>query len=128
MVDQSNTGEAYSFSNTGEAYSFFYCNASKSEILEEFPRARRLALTPENLELILIEGINPDIFEDEKLKRIAYENLKMGRNYTMVAVLPGAPNEKAYTELGDIYNCLYASPIGDKFYKNGDWFPAEIVY
>ena len=112
----------------GDAYSFFYCNASKNEIEEELPRAKRLAKSPANLELILEEGIDPEMFDNSELKTIANENIKNGRNYTMIAVLPNATSERACGELKDVYNSLYASPIGSKFYKDGIKFDAEIVH
>lgn len=115
--------------NIGAAYGFFYCTAPERELEAYLPKAREDASTPNNLELMLGEGINPEQFNfDPELKELAYQAKNMGNNYTMTAYLPYATNEKTAHELGDIQNALYQSPLQEKFHKYGGKFWGGIVY
>lgn len=93
------------------------------------PKAREDASTPNSLELSLKEGINPEHFNfDPELKKLAYKAHRMGNNYTIAAYLPNATNKRTASELGDIQNALYQSPLQSKFHKDGGKFWGGIVY
>jgi len=105
---------------TGRAYGFFYCSASKREIEEQLPLARKV--TPNELELTLIDSINPNDFNsDPELKELSESALKeFGNNYAITATLPNATNRQTASELGDFINALYFNtPLTEKFYKDG---------
>ncbi len=112
----------------GKAYGFFYSYASKEQIEALLPTARRVAKTPESLELTLIEGTNPDNIRDSKLMELAGLAKDQGNNYTMIGNLPNATNESTAKELGILQNTLYQSPLQRKFHKGDGKFYGGIVY
>lgn len=111
---------------TGKAYAFFDCSASKNEIEAELPTVRRLAQTPNQLEISLTE-------EFDKLKgdwglvslnSIAKHAKKMGLRYLMEATYPNATNKATADELAIILNQAYQSPLS----QNKEPFRGEIIY
>ena len=104
------------FGFTGKAYGFIYSSASEGEIKEQVPNVRDLAHTPSSLELQVHAGINPNEFRDDsELQELAQSAIRDGNNYTFVASLKGATNERTAGELGDIVNTFYNSPLQSKF-------------
>ena len=88
----------------GKAYAFFYCSATKADIEKELPKARDAAQVPNNLELILTKGINPNDFEhDYQLKELAHST-----------------NKDTAKQLGNVQNMLYSSSLQDELHK-GDY-------
>lgn len=131
MNNMASNKESKDKENMGRAYGFFYCNASKEEIEKCLPQAREDASTPNSLELSLEKGINPEnpyIRHDLELGELAYQAHNQGNNYTMIASLPDASNERTAHELGDVQNALYQSPLQEKFHKDGEKFWGGIVY
>ena len=113
----------------GKAYGFFYFNGKEQEIQEQLPKARAMESTPNDLELKLSEGINPEQFDDDaELKDLAYQALRSKNNYLLIASLPNATNKKTAHELGDIKNSLYHSSLQSKFHKDGEKFLGGIIY
>lgn len=113
----------------GKAYAFFYCGASRGELERELPSARERAKAPAELELKLTEGIKPDYFEhDAQLMELAQDACAMRNNYSLMAYLPHATNEKAANHLVNVQDALYQSPLHERFHRGSDKFIWGIVY
>lgn len=108
----------------GEAYAFFNCNASKVQIEAELPQIRTLTETPNELELSLTEGIDPQSYEHPQLRRIAQEAKDSGIKYAMNARYKDATNKETTDHLSGILNQAYQSPL----YQEGEQFCGEIVF
>ncbi len=108
----------------GEAYGFFYCDKPKEEIEKLIPEIREMAQTPGELELTLTEGINPESFPDQSLRKIAEDARTAGINYSVKAVLPHTTNKRVADELADVLNQSYQSQL----YSKGDNFLREVVF
>ncbi|HLC56930.1 MAG TPA: hypothetical protein VJJ23_06845 [Candidatus Nanoarchaeia archaeon] len=136
--------------NRGAAYAFFDCDASKEQIERAMPNVRYDARTPENLQLLLQEGVSglridaklTDLIECEKDYRIMSSE-RMGQEtgfsallthgeeirplyrmkYAMVASYDGHSNEDTANELGDIVNDIHR-----KFGNDQDVFRGAVVY
>ncbi len=105
----------------GKAYAFFYCSATKADIEKELPKARDAAQVPNNLELILTKGINPNDFEhDSQLKELAQKAREADNNYYLTAILPYSTNKDTAKQLGNVQNMLYSSSLQDELHK-GDY-------
>ncbi|MEK6894373.1 MAG: hypothetical protein AABX10_02830 [Nanoarchaeota archaeon] len=105
----------------GEAYAFFDCDASKEDIEKEIPLIRRVAQTPNELELGLLRLI-------DEMSLNVYTGLRetrdIGMKYIMKANYPNATNSKTADELAAVLNQIYQSP----FFKPGDDFRGSIYY
>lgn len=110
-------------SSVGKAYGFFYCDASKQEIERRLPRIRFNASTPSDLELSLIEGVD-NLRGDSKLMALAQEAKQRGNNFVFEATYIGNTNRKTASELGDILNQVYQSPL----YEANAPFKGATVY
>lgn len=111
----------------GEAYGFFYCDTGKEAIERELPTIRELAQTPSEIEIKLIDdikGFSKGIKDDEELRNLSQEALKSGINYVLHAKCPNATNERTASEVGDILNQAYQSPL----YKKDEEFRGDVVY
>ena len=102
----------------GKAYAFFYCSAPKADVEKELPKARELAQVPNNLELTLTEGINPDEFkQDPQLKALAQQAREADNNYSLTANLPYSTNKDTANNLVTVQNMLYSSSLQDRLHK-----------
>ncbi len=108
----------------GEAYAFFDCEASKKDIEKVLPSIRKAVRTPSQLELSLIEGINPGSFDDAELTSIAQEAKDAGIKYLMQAKYCNATNHQTADELAPILNQAYQSQL----YQEGEQFRGAIFY
>ena len=106
---------------TGKAYGFFNCRYSKKEIESELPTARRLSITPSELELSLIEDFESLDYRLFDIIREAHQN-KI--KYTLIATLPNATNKNTAEELSTIISNIYTSQL----YEEGEDFPRALVY
>jgi hypothetical protein len=108
----------------GEAYAFFNCRASKGEIERELPDIRDAVKTPNQLELSLTEGINPEIFKHPELRSIAQDAKDAGIRYFMRASYRDASNKQTADELSSILNQAYQSPL----YQDKEEFRGGIFF
>lgn len=108
---------------TGKAYGFFDCSATKEEIEGEIPFIRDAVKTPNQLELVLTEGMDT-LMGDSVLLSIAQDAKKAGIKYVMEATYSNATNKQTADELSAILNQAYQSPL----YQKGEKFRGEIVY
>lgn len=108
---------------SGKAYGFFNCKASKEEIEAELPTIRKLAQTPSQLELSLIEGVR-NLKGEIDLIELAKEAETAGIKYVMEATYPTSNNKQTAGELSSILNQAYQSPL----YSKGETFEGNIVY
>jgi len=109
--------------NTGKAYAFFDCDASRKDIENELPHIRQISQTPNELELLLCEGTDELIFDEDLQEKLQYpddyrimseERMKQGYEeerrplgslrYVMIGSFPGESNERVAGELGNILN------------------------
>lgn len=113
----------------GRAYGFFAYDGKTEDIQAELPRARKLAQTPDELALKLIEGVDGvDTREDSELASVVERAKFRGMTHAFEATMPNAGNRKVSTELhlvlGNIYNSpLYpqgVQPCGGIVYKRGN--------
>ena len=111
---------------TGKAYCFIKCDKPIAQIEAIMPKIRKSALTPDKLELKVTEGIN-SINGDELLQDTVIRDLQEeGKcNYVFEANLQGATNKMTATELRDIFNQAYQSPL---FEPKPEAFYGTIVY
>ena len=84
------TKETLKDKKVGKAYAFFYCSAPKADIDKVLPKARDIyTALPNNLELTLTEGINPEDFrQDPQLRELAEQAREEDCNYSITAALP----------------------------------------
>ncbi|MCR4284426.1 MAG: hypothetical protein NUV97_00065 [archaeon] len=97
----------------GKAYAFFDCNASKGDIEEELPFIRECVHTPNELELMFMEGID-SLTSDLELLQIVGESNEVNMRYVMEAKYPNNSNEKTAEELSAILNQVYQSFLSQK--------------
>jgi hypothetical protein len=108
----------------GEAFGFFYYNGAKEDIENELPSALILALTPSELELSLIEGVeNLPYHGTPSLKGIVTKAKNQNLNYVLKGSQLNAGNRRVADELGDLLNILHLS-----LYAKEEPFFAGIVY
>ena len=126
----------------GQSYAFFDCKASKEAIQAELPALRRVARTPESLELSLNEvgelgavqvdegllrfidqkGIYPTFPSNYRDQMKTAKPIKMrDLKYTIQANYPGANNEQAAMELSQVMNGIYSE------FGNNEPFNVAIV-
>lgn len=108
----------------GEAYAFFNCRASKPKIEREIGDIRQVINTPNQLELSLTEGINPESFNDAELRGIAQDAKDAGIRYSMKARYRGASNKQTADEVSSVLNQAYQSPL----YRDKEEFRGGIFY
>jgi len=112
---------------TGKAYAFFNCNASKIEIEAELPTIKKLAQTPNQLEISLM-GMTKNTcvspFSEPELSSIIRGAREAGIRYVIKANYPNSTNKATADELSMILNQAYHSPL----YKDKEKFVGEIVY
>ncbi len=134
--------------NRGIAYAFFDCDASKEQIERAMPNVRYDARTPNNLQLLLQEGVSGLIIDvslaalislaelvqypndyrvmsSERIKQPWKEERRplSSMRYAMVASYDGASNEATANELGDVVNDLHR-----RFDRDQDIFRGAVVY
>ena len=95
---------------TGTAYAFFNCRASQREIERELPTIRKLAETPSDLELQVIEGTE-NIEGSEGLREIAQQAAEAGNRYAIEACHPSASNREVAGEVAGVVNVMYSSDL-----------------
>ena len=127
--------------NRGIAYAFFDCDASKEQIERAMPNVRYDARTPENLQLLLQEGIKGLKLDAKLSELIEYENdyrvmssrrirqpweqeskSLSSMRYAMIASYDRT-NEETASELGDVVNDIHR-----KFDKDQEVFRGAVVY
>ena len=120
--------EAYKENNgtakVGRAYGFFAYDGKTENVLDELPRARNLAQTPNEMGLELTEVDNLHIGEDSALAGIVEKAKQQNMTHALEASMPGVGNRKVSGEVAAIMNNIYASPL----YAPGEQFCAGIVY
>ena len=110
---------------TGEAYGFLKYGGRADDILKYIPSVRNSALTPPEMSLQLIAGVeNVDTTGDSGLADLVQRAKGADFNYAFKANLPNADNATTAGELGDTINQLYQTPL----YQEGQEFYAEIAY
>ena len=108
----------------GEAYGFFHYQGLTSDIEGVLPSAREKASSPLELTLELSEDFEALAAAEPALGRIVEKAQRAHMSHVLRAQLPGAGNRKAATEIGDLLNEIYRSPLYDKKAP----FCAGIVY
>ncbi|MFH1065861.1 MAG: hypothetical protein V1734_05135 [Nanoarchaeota archaeon] len=110
---------------TGEAYGFLKYGGRADDILKYIPSVRNSALTPPEMSLQLIAGVeNLDTTGDSWLAELVQRAKGADFNYVFKANLPGKDNAETAGELGDTINQLYQTAL----YREGQEFCAEIAY
>ncbi|MEK6890819.1 MAG: hypothetical protein AABX03_01650 [Nanoarchaeota archaeon] len=110
----------------GKAYSFFDYNGPISDIEKEIPKIRELSLTPNELELSLMEmpefiGRNSGWLD---IPNEAIDAIDQGIKYVMEASYPNADNKKTAGELATIMDRVYQSQL----YKKGEKIRCHVLY
>jgi hypothetical protein len=115
-------------STIGEAYAFFDCDASKEQIEIQIPELRKMSKTPNNLQLLLQEGISGLKLDRTLVKQLNFpaeyrvassERRKVycgkekrplaSMKYALRANCPGISNEDTASELSDIMNGIFGT-------------------
>ena len=107
----------------GKAYAFFDCRASQREIERELPIIRKLAETPSDLELQVIEGTE-NVEGSEGLRELAQQAAEAGNRYAIAACHPSTSNREVAREVADALNTAYTSDL----YESGEDFSGADVY
>jgi hypothetical protein len=107
----------------GRAYAFFDCRASLSDIKAELPIIRKLAQTPSDLELHVIEGTE-NVEGSDGLREIAQQAAEAGNRYVIQACHPSTSNREVAREVADALNTAYTSDL----YEAGEDFSGADVY
>lgn len=108
----------------GEAYAFFNCRASKPEIEREIVDIRRVIGTPNQLELTLTEGINPESFKHPELRSIAQDAKDAGIRYSLQGRYQNVSNKQTADEVASVLNQAYQSPL----YRDKEEFRGGIFF
>ena len=107
----------------GKAYAFFDCSASKKAIESELPAVRIDTQIPNELELLLVEGVE-NLRGDSALMPIAREAEEEGMKYVMEATYPGVTNKKTSGEL----QALLINLSNSLFYHTPEHIQGKVVY